>query len=573
MKINIFLTVFLVALFSVPADSAPLEHGQRLDYTVGNDVGFIFMELDQARQAFNERAAADKRNGLDAYESYVKWRVCQPEPNTWDFSYYEMAEQVCVSNGLKWVPFLIAPSAWATPKWFKNSEKSVYAVNIINDRRTLTQSIWNPHIKPYIKEFIKRFSLHFDHKNMQSVLLGASGDFGESIFPAVGNVWTYKYDGEYYTEPGWWCGDKYAHADFRNKMKDKYKIIRALNIKWKTGFSSFEQVRPFVPNEKWSSRARLDFIHWYTASMTDFTEFWVKTAVKYFPDLQVLICTGGDARPQLGADFSGQAAMAKRCNAGIRITNEASDYIQNFTLTRWVSSACKNYGIYFGFEPAGRVDNNGIYARIYNAAASGADELFIYDNPPVGIRAEIYNNNMKWLKKTAPQVDIAVFLPKTSVWLDEMAMEDFYKKSGQIRDYTDFDYLDETLILDGFLKNYSVLLWPEGSVTEQAVIEEINNWLAAGGRLYLRGHVENVESWPVFFMSNKDAGIHLARGSYDNFMEYVMAKEPGKLIDGVENDIFHTELNSNRQLILKFDEKPEILSKNQQLKIEPEVFF
>ncbi len=557
-----FIYIFFTILLLPTIHSTPLRRGQQIDYTVGNDVGFIFMELDKAREAFDGRASGNKKNRLDAYESYVKWRVCQPEPNKWDFSYYEMAEDVCVSNGLKWVPFLIAPSAWATPKWFKKSSESVYAVNIINNRSTLTQSIWNPHVKSYIEEFIKRFSEHFDHKNMQSVLLGVSGDFGESIYPAVANSWTYKYDGEYYSEPGWWCGDKFAETDFRKKIRDKYQTIKALNKAWSKNLRSFDEVKPFVPDDKWSRRARLDFIHWYTSSMTDFSEFWVRTALQYFPDIVILICTGGDARPELGADFSEQAKMANKYKAGIRVTNEASDYVQNFTLTRWVGSACKNYGIYFGYEPAGRVDNNGIYARIYNAAASGADELFIYDNPPIGIRAKIYDENYKWLKKQVPVVKFAVFLPKSSVWLGEMTMEDFYyKKSGKIRDYVDFDYLDETLIRDGFLDNYSVLLWPEGSITEKYVTNKVKEWLTKGNRLYLSGPVETVEGDVVFCKDKAPSNCFFISKPYENFMGKVCRQEHEIISDGIKNNVFHTELKGMGTFILEFNKHPEICMK------------
>ncbi len=64
----------------------------------------------------------------------------------------------------------------------------------------------------------------------------------------------------------------------------------------------------------------------------------------------------------------------------MRITNEASNYEVNFHLTRMVGSASLHYGTYFGYEPAGVVDDDGIVARVYNAVASGAWELFHYDN-------------------------------------------------------------------------------------------------------------------------------------------------------------------------------------------------
>ncbi len=70
------------------------------------------------------------------------------------------------------------------------------------------------------------------------------------------------------------------------------------------------------------------------------------------PDVPILLCTGGSGFPDLGADMTAQSKMAARHGAGIRITNEASDYAKNFCLTRIIGTACRHYETYFGYEPA-----------------------------------------------------------------------------------------------------------------------------------------------------------------------------------------------------------------------------
>ncbi len=70
--------------------------------------------------------------------------------------------------------------------------------------------------------------------------------------------------------------------------------------------------------------------------------------------------------------------------AGIRITNEGSDYANNFTLTREVATATRAYGTFCGFEPASGVDATGNVARIHNAAASGARQLHVYTDNVLG---------------------------------------------------------------------------------------------------------------------------------------------------------------------------------------------
>jgi hypothetical protein len=61
---------------------------------------------------------------------------------------------------------------------------------------------------------------------------------------------------------------------------------------------------------------------------------------------------------------------------------------------------------YFGFEPAGAEDETGIVARIYNATASGANQLHDY-NPNVvssKSRTDAQRAHLKWLFHTDPIV-------------------------------------------------------------------------------------------------------------------------------------------------------------------------
>jgi hypothetical protein len=52
----------------------------------------------------------------------------------------------------------------------------------------------------------------------ESINLGISGDYGEAIYPAIGN-WPTKY----HSHPGFWCGDALAAADFRRAMSELYQ--------------------------------------------------------------------------------------------------------------------------------------------------------------------------------------------------------------------------------------------------------------------------------------------------------------------------------------------------------------
>lgn len=492
--------MFLMLVYAamIPLGSAavaqPLPVGAPMHFTIGNDVKFQVQSPEKARAAFERIAAGAAKARVTAFEPYVKWMLLEPDPGQWDFSYYDMQLAIYGQYGIKWVPFLITGPAYATPMWFKESPESLFAVCLEHGKATRSQSIWNPHMRTRVPTVIKQFAAHFPAESIQSLLLGISGDFGETIYTVSGNYWTYIWDGEYHQHLGWWCGDTFARADFVREMRQRYGDVAALNRAWGTRLGRFEEVEPFVPTPEHNRRARLDMIDWYRGSMTDYAAFWLEAVREVMPDVNLLLCTGGSGLPAIGADFSEQAVMAAKYDAGIRITNEASNYAQNYVLTRWVGTACRNLGTYFGYEPAGPVDEHGIVARIYNAVASGADELFVYDNPPQDERGAIYARYRDLLIKRQPRVDVALFLAKTS-W--DLGLNNAYFGQGMaLRDYVDFDMLDETMLREGFLDRYKVLLWLGGPVTEADDLERITAWVRKGGKLFCAVEPETVEGQP-----------------------------------------------------------------------------
>jgi hypothetical protein len=487
----------LTLLSAIPAFAAdfPVGPGDPMVVTAGNDVGWQVESLEAGREAFlqrgelrcgteklsahwNQLGSLYAEHGVTAFEPYVKWMLLEPQEGAWDPEFYDAELALFRTHGLRWVPFLIAGPAYATPPWFKDSDESVFAVDLATGDASRDQSIWNPHLRPRVRSLLERFFAHYEHADMQAVLLGISGVFGESIFTAGGNGWTRIWDGDYPDHFGWWCGDRYARADFREEMQAKYATISALNDAWGTEHRSFEQVVPFVPDGSHSMRARLDMIRWYMGAMTDYAEWWIATTRELAPDVPIMMCTGGGAEPALGADMSAQCKMVARHGAGMRITNEASDYGMNFLLTRHIGSACRLYGTYFGYEPAGAVDDNGIIARVYNAVASGAWELFHYDNPPQGARGEQYRRYLDLMTVREPVIEAGLFWSRTSVDLE--AAGGLSEAVRTVRDRCDIELLDELMIADGALEKLKLLVWPAGTVTEQETAEEIRRAVEGG---------------------------------------------------------------------------------------------
>jgi hypothetical protein len=326
----------------------------------------------------------------------------------------------------------------------------------------------------------------------------------------TGGGWTEIIPGKYHQHQGFWCNDPNALASFRSFARERHGTLPALRNAWGVDAGTWEEVDfpargPEVEKTKahvfdgtaQERRYWLDFVEWYRAEMTRWSDSWIETTRRHFPDTPIYLCTGGDAIPEHGSNFAEQCRVAAKYNAGVRITNESSNYAANFSITRWVAAAGRHYNAYFGFEPAGAEDEVGIVARIYNATASGANQLHDY-NPNVmtsATRLEAQRKHLPYLFRTKPIVPVALWYPETHLALK---WGSYLEKAQKLRDYTDFDYLDESMLDTGALDHYKVLLILHGAVLETSDAQRIAEWVKNGGRLL----VNDVPSFEAVDHSN-----------------------------------------------------------------------
>ncbi len=420
--------------------------------------------------------------GVTSWESYIRWKGIEPLPDNWDFTTYDKELEVLTRNNIKWVPFLIAGPNYTTPWWFMNSADALFYRCLEHGTDSGVQSLFNPALRPHVEEFIAKFAEHYKPTGaIESVLLGITGDYGEAIYPVedVGH-WT----GAYHQHPGFWADDRAARASFVAWLTAKYGDVGALNKAWGAGYASFGDVAPFLPENKPSDIAWLDMMEWYRNGIEDWADFWLATTRKNFPDTPIYLCTGGQGEIRHGSRFGRQVKIAAKYGAGVRITNEGSEYPRNFTLTRWVASASKFYKTYYGFEPASGVDENGLLRRVYNVTASGAQQLFEYNGN--AYHGGWVNNwpAMVTRFETADSITpVAVFIPETYLVLNQDSLNGFYTMLRFIRDVADFNFVDETMAADGALEGYEVLLMPQGTIVGDAAGAAIEKWARGGGLL------------------------------------------------------------------------------------------
>ena len=451
--------------------------------------------------------------GVTSVESYVTWESVERNgEGEWDFSQWDRQVAILKKYGLKWVPFLIAGCAYATPDWFRDSAQHYPSICLEHQMPCKIQSIWNPAVKPYIEKFLAKFSARYrDSGVIESVLLGVTGDFGEALYPVWGGEWTFIIPGVYHVHLGFWCGEEYARQAFQKYALQQYGDLHAVNAAWGTKWYKESEMdfpplsiptksRFIIPDEGNGSgvpvcanghdrRRWLDFMLWYRQSMTDWSDWWLALTRSYFPAHEIYLCTGGNAHPAHGSDFSGQCKAAARHHAGVRITNEASNYAENFYLTRWVASAGRFYDAYFGFEPAGEVNETGVVARIFNATASGARQLHYYAGNVTASQQRIDNfgRNAEMLFTGQPIVPLALFYPNTDLTLNwtwnDQKIQRFRERTGWLRDAVDHDYVDEIMVTDGALDRYRYLFISDSGYFEQETLQRIDDWLHKGGTL------------------------------------------------------------------------------------------
>jgi hypothetical protein len=447
------------------------------------------MELTFGNDADANAALLFRAFGVTSVESYVTWQSVEDAgKGQWDWSRWDRQVAVLKESGLKWVPFLIAGCAYATPKWFREGPQHHPYVCLEHGEPSKVESLWNPALRPEIDRFLAAFAERYrDTGVIESVLLGITGIYGESIYPAgPEGGWTADIPGAYHNHGGWWAGDDLAVADFRTRLRKKYTSLDKLNAAWGTKLADWDAVTTFLPDKAPNATAREDFVRWYEETMTEWSRWWVEVTRKHFPKTEIYLCTGGDGAPYLGADFTAQAKAIAPYGAGIRITNEGSDYAANFAVTREVATATRLYRTFCGFEPAGTVDEKGVVARVYNATASGARQLHYY-SPNVLDSPEAAGNFRRvapFLQRRVPPVpQVAVYLPRAAWAQRPEAVGETYRIVRSLRELCDLDLVNRTSVVDGVLKPCRLLVLPTADFLEPDVAASIDRWVAAGGLL------------------------------------------------------------------------------------------
>ena len=524
------------------------------EVTVGGGDNFDLSQTESWANGLKSYLANYKALGFTSHETYVIWRDIETSEGVWDWTHYDACVASHEATGMKWVPFIILGPAYTIPDWFYHSADHHGYVCLEHNTETDIMSLWAPSTRTHVEEFITEFANHYkDNPNIESVLLGITGNYGEAIYPVSSGSadWTSDYHGDYHSHPGMWCGDPYALADFARWLEEKYGTIAALNTAWGTSYASFTQATPRDGTGGLHNRPWFDTVDWYRASMNEWIKFWMQETTEKMPGVEVYLCTGGHAPPQHGSEFGWESKIAAQYGGGVRITNEGDNYLSNFAVTRWVASASRFYNGFFAFEPAGFVDYRGVVARVFNATAGGALQLHSYDSNITGTeeRTNKWKTYAPYLKRKTPVIRVAVWYPNRAMDLGE----DVLGPMQSIREICDLDYMDNVMIRDGALAQYDILVGYNDGPYEQDVLQTVNDWVTnGGGTLLMRdfpiSRIRSVEGDDSIYQAWK-TNPNVSLLSYSNFYNDLRSELAirGVLITGV-NGLYVTEFTDGSKL-------------------------
>jgi hypothetical protein len=444
-----------------------------------------------------------KSLGFTSVQLYTFWRDFEREARgQFDWTKLDAKVRRIEEAELKYVPFLLMGPKYAAPDWWLADPGHVGLRCLEHNKDSRVESIWSLAFRAEIRRVLRAFAAHFASWNvLESVQPGICGDYGEAIYPVLGN-----WPGDYHTHRGFWCGGDDAVASFQDYLTARYRTARRLNAAWRSNYRTLGDVRPFLLHRAPSRTAQHDLIAWYQASMTEYSEFWMAECRRLFPNTATYLCTGGaDDDTMTGALFAAQAKVAAKHGGGIRLTNEVNRFDENFRLCAHTSAACRFYGAYLGLEPVGPMTEQGVRNRMFGSVAFGNRQVFHYYgnvcDPKTGTLlpgADSVRSHAALIGEQPVEDGIALFWPVDQGLLAGSMPEGVRSALLHIRREYPVSPVSEEMVLDGALEQRRCLVMIGAESTRREVLVRIAAWVREmGGLLLAAGRCRDIELEPV----------------------------------------------------------------------------
>lgn len=424
--------------------------------------------------------------GMTHIEFGIDWMLMEPEKDVWNVSELDEMFALAKKHNLK---VAVLPSVTTPPEWVRHTAGYVPEMNASTGVPVQVFSPWAPGTYEAYDHIYSYLATHY----------GDRIDFVK--FPMEVGMLVGDNPSGLLDDRVFWCGDRYARADYRDRMVAKYGTLAHLNTAWGTNFATPDEIAyPDVANRASQERRWVDFVTWYRDSATRGTVQLLKVMRKNFPTQPINIPMGyGSDNARDGCDRTGAVkAAAAFMPVIIRSTHSGfnrDQYPQAYWFYKRMEPTATRLGLGFGTEPpGGDFKYSEMRRELFDAASANVNFVFQYyqnyhvtmvkgDTPRV---IDDYKNVLRPFEKS--QVGIGILFPTTQMMLDLKGHPDGQLQfCSEARSHIDYDLVDENMIGWGDLAHYKVLIHTSGTIYAQGVLPAIAKWIAGGGLLVCRG--------------------------------------------------------------------------------------
>jgi hypothetical protein len=422
-----------------------------------------------------------KRFGFSSIEDYPTLDVMEPEKGEFNFAPYLANARACREHGFK---YAVYPWVHFYPDWVEKEPGFTPYTNLEDGSTCRQPSGWAPFTTKLVDHFYRVMAEHLG-EYVDAVYVTDCAEYGELGYPNGYTKWLRPDEN---AKVAWWCGDKYARADFRKRMLEQHESLDKLNTTWGTTFEDKNNIT-YPPIELLKSnpdphtstpqqrRWILDFVYWYQDSSARRVKEYIRIAQKYFPNKPCEVKLGhADERAIMGHSYSSACQiLAGTPNLTIRSTHASVSYFH----VKRVTTPARFSRFAVLTEPPGTVKPEKMAERILMDACAGVTQYFDYPgNPPAG--GEAFTKNIDLLQGRRFSTYVALFFPEADHYLriNKPYPDGLLACANAIRDVTDYDVIDERMVrLTDCLNRYAALVIVGDPILEEATFDRIAGWL------------------------------------------------------------------------------------------------
>lgn len=360
-------------------------------------------------------------------------------------------------------------------------------VDALSGARVAAWSPWNPERIRWSANRLGEINRKFPNTGV--VDLGVFGEYGDASFftglgaisPAYAKRWQELMKTDLPTL-GFWSGDEFAKQSWQKFVLTKHGSIASALTDW--GMSGDLSKLPMPIGPAFPGRARAEYQDWYRAAIPSLVHSLGDIGKNIFKESSIMIPIGpASDSPELGLDIFSTVQTVGEWADAINVTNIGYyDFAGN-----WAMSLARIRGAAFGvpiITEASTGRPNDFAEHLFESISLGARAHIGWPEAFESAERELSGISQD-LVVSNPKVDVAVLHPTTSHLLQptEPAPPLTYRGSVELRDYADFDELEESAVDAGALDRYRVAVVFEGSFWRAETLQAISDWVDRGGVL------------------------------------------------------------------------------------------